>query len=130
MSDAPQEKIEDFDPLSDGFGFTVRWRWRNDSWMDFETFEVAGIEGDEGGTKLYDRKDWQKSGDEVASIDDAQVYCSGYIKWDGCAEIDFGSHHFCGARCFKKHIALMKWLYVRTYELLGRDPLDPWKEQP
>ena len=127
VSDVVQEKIEDFDPLADGFGFTIRWRWKNDSWMDFEVFEVSGLEG-EGGPKLYDQKDWQRSGDVVPSINDAEPYCTGYIKWDGCAEIDFESHHFCGSRCFKKHIALMRWLYTRAYEVLDREPFDPWEE--
>lgn len=125
--DDKRETIED---VGGEFGFRLRWRV-SDSWANVEVWEAAAVS---------DRKEFQlidaPLGEFTPDIERAEKYLHGFIKWDGCAELNQGCPHWCGAHHFKKHIGLLVHIYTRAPELMGRgfDGLDePWfdeKEKP
>ncbi len=125
MSDEKRVTIED---VGGDFGFRLKWSC-SETWADFEAFEIVSREGDEYKTPGFHAKDWQRCDEIVNDISKAQASVEGYIKWDGCSHIELNESHLCGAESFKKHIALMRYLYFRASELMGRgkDGLDePW----
>ncbi len=108
------------------FGFRIEWS-ALDHWADFKVYDICG----RGPEPMFHKKDASSYPDSVTDTAGADLYVSGYIKWDGCSQMDWGPEcsHFCGADAFKKHIALLKHLYLRAPELMGRgvDGLDePW----
>ena len=43
---------------------------------------------------------WLKDGamssmEETVSLINAEIYCDGWVKWDGCSDWSFGDYHFC-----------------------------------
>ena len=124
MSD-PEKRITIEDVLGewDFRAFRVRWRVL-DYWADLEVYEIVSV-GDE---PLFNKKGWVSSEEQTTDIDEAEPYVTGYIKWDGCTEFDFGSHHWCGPHFYKLHIDLLTHLYRRAYELMGREPFIAWGE--
>lgn len=122
MSDEKRITIE---RVGGDFGFWVRWA-ASDSWADFTVVEVVSF-NEEG--PFFRQKDGGE--DLTRQPEEAEVYCSGYIQWDGCSHVEQHEDHLCGACSFKKHIALLKYLYLRASEVMGRGPdgLDePWNE--
>lgn len=65
----------------------------------------------------------------VSDTERAEVYLSGFVKWDGCTELDMGCPHWCGPDGYKRHIALLEYIYKRAHELMEREPEDPWDEE-
>lgn len=118
--------IEDYDPMGDGFGFRCKWAVR-DHWADVEVFEVVAT-GDSNSPdkKFFELKDWQRSGDDTEDIEKAGPYLTGFVKWDGCTELDQGQPHWCGPHGYKKHIAILKYIFVRAHQLMGREPETSW----
>jgi len=130
MSDQPRILIED---IGGELGFRVRWSVL-DHWADFAVYSVVSAEQD--GLCL---KEFRKAGaaeDFTPNISDADVYCHGHIKWDGCSHVEQDEAHLCGAFMFKKHMALLRYLYVRAGELMNRpngeldEPWGVWDELP
>ena len=61
-------------------------------WLDFEVYEITGwIDGTPVKTE-YRSKDGVT---DTLNIEDAEPYFKGFIKWDGCAELDLRTH-ICG----------------------------------
>lgn len=121
-NDDKRETIED---VLGEFGFRLRWRV-SDCWADVEAFHVESI-FDEGG--LNRREFWMQGarGQEwTPDIDNAEHYLKGHVKWDGCTELDMGCPHWCGPDQYALHCALLKHIYTRAFELMGREPEDPW----
>ena len=56
-----------------GYAYRFRHRLANSSWMDFRLDEYVGGE----------------------SLEEVEEVASGYIKWDGCMEIELNKH-MCG----------------------------------
>lgn len=76
--------------------FVVRYWLINDVVMGFEAFRVIG----ESDSFLYEKKNSNHGMDSTEDLDDAQIFVSGDIKWDGCSNIYFneqdnGMIHFC-----------------------------------
>jgi len=107
------------------FGFRVRWSVQN-HWADVEVFKVAARVDDEGGIAEFLQADWTNSDQLVRDINQAEHYLSGFIKWDGCSELDQGCPHWCGPRDYQLHCDLLRYLYARAFELMGREPEEPW----
>ena len=122
MNDEHRITVEN---IQDELGFTVRWKVQ-DHWADVEVFEVAAF-GDDG--REYLIKDWAHSGELTADIDNAEIYLEGYVKWDGCTELDQGRPHWCGPDGYKRHIALLEYIYKRAFELMGREQYYPWEDK-
>lgn len=118
-------KIEDI--LGD-FGFTLRWQLLP-HWADVTAYEKVAQDC-ETGDCLYERKGATGSGDHVCHIDEAEPYLDGYVKWDGCTELDQGQQHWCGLEDYRKHCDLLQYIYVRSQQLIERADRDlfggPW----
>lgn len=67
-----------------------------------------------------------RDGDSV-DVDD-EVYLTGYVKWDGCTELDQGCNHWCGPCHYTRHFALLKHIYLRAFELMDRTPWEEWRD--
>jgi hypothetical protein len=109
-------KVEDI--LGD-FGFTLKWELL-DHWADITVYDKVGYEPGEPPKALYLRKGWKDSADHVYHIDEAQPYLTGFVKWDGCAELDQGTPHWCGLAGFKMHCDLLQYIYIRSQQLIKR----------
>lgn len=124
MSDEKKEIIEL--ALDDGgFGFRVRWRYES-HWADVEVWEVTGLIEGNPQRPTYLRKGATSGMDSVLSIDEAEHYLSGYIKWDACSHLEIGETHYCGVHSFQNHAKLMEYLYRRSRVLMGQE--DEWRD--
>lgn len=55
--------------------------------------------------------------------DDFELYLHGTIKWDGCSHVWFGNNqeepdgyqHLCGKMYWKRHCAVMEWIYKTIF---------------
>lgn len=52
----------------------------------------------------------------------------GWVKWDGCSDLHSDSFHLCGPDGYKKHFSLMRHVYLRAFQLMEREPDEPWDE--
>jgi hypothetical protein len=121
-----EEKRVTVEDILGEFGFRVRWRV-DDYWASVEVYEVVAIEC---GTEriLFAREDQRPpSNDDTDNVDEAEKYLEGFIKWDGCTELNQGRPHWCGPDGYKKHIALLEYIYKRAFELMGREPEERWE---
>ncbi len=108
------------------FGFRVRWEVE-DHWASVQVYEIVSIEiKDEVRIPEFFQKNWTNSADTTPSIDGAEAYIIGFVKWDGCSELDQGCPHWCSPDDYKKHIKLLEYIYKRAFELMGRAPNEFW----
>lgn len=94
---------------------------------DFVCIQCVAL-GDSGGK--YDIPWYPRAGataghDQVEKPELAQVYLSGHIKWDGCANLRFDEQdrvmlHFCGRRDAEKVGKLLGRLYDNAADLITR----------
>lgn len=127
MTESKTELIEDM-LANTGFGFRVRWSYLP-HWADVEAFEYIGNDVNEDGTdgpKFFNRKDSSYSPDAVYVMEEAEPYLTGYIKWDGCSELNIGCPHWCGPDDYRKHFRLLEALYRRAQELMKSGNWEPW----
>jgi len=124
IAQMPEKRITIEDILGD-FGFRVRWSVL-DYWADVEVFEIAG-RGVDPDCPLFALKGKPNEILEI-EIDDAEPYLEGFVKWDGCAELNQGQPHWCGPEVYKNHIELLKYIYRRAFELMGREPEEKWED--
>jgi hypothetical protein len=73
--------------------YTVRLKWGDDLWVDYEVFADLWSISDE--KQQWNRKGTTQRPDPVDSLDEAQPTVSGYVKWDGCQHIDWHEGHIC-----------------------------------
>lgn len=66
---------------------------------------------------------YEHSGDEA---DADRRYLYGFIKADGCTELDMGRPHWCGPHFYKLHCQLLSYIYRRAFELMGQPTDDRW----
>lgn len=124
MSEDKRITIED---IGGDFGFRLKWSV-SDSWANVTAYKIVAVE-DDSGKKFFERRPWKRSGDHVEHIDKAESYLDGWVKWDGCSELNQGKPHWCGPNDFKHHMALLKYIYLRAFELMGREPEEPWTDK-
>lgn len=115
------EKRETIEDVLGEFGFRLVWSVQ-DHWADVKAFEIVGR--NEDGNPLFDSDD---SPNRTMTTEDAREYLEGFVKWDGCTELDQGSPHWCGPYEYRKHFALLRYIYHRAYELMGCEPDEPWE---
>jgi hypothetical protein len=87
-------------------------------WLGFKVYRVLGRT--EGGTRMYNRDGYKSSPDPVELRSEAQVFLSGSIKWDGCADISVEDDplHFCGRSDMEEFIAVLSAIYDLAAELI------------
>jgi hypothetical protein len=81
-------------------GWLIRYTLANECWMDFKAYEALGKDyepaaNDPYGGAIFRRKGVRGSGNETENPDEAESI-DGFVKWDGCSEIETGRQHFCG----------------------------------
>ena len=124
----PQEqKRQTTEQILGDFGFVLRWSVL-DHWANVEVFEI-GARGDAG--PEFRMKETEGCGmiGFTPDMDKAEVYLDGFVKWDGCTELNMGQPHWCGAGGYENHILLLAHIYKRAFELMGREPEDEWTLQ-
>ena len=115
------------------FGFTVVWNRVEEHFVECCVYEVFSI--DDKGVKYYEHigKDGEIEGKK--DLETAEKYLTATIKWDSCSHFNFGDKdgyiHICGAHFYQEHIKLMRWLYNRAFELMGRKPQrgEEWEKE-
>ncbi len=96
-----------------------------DHWADVKVFEITSHAVD--ASPLFAKEDDIGIIALVESVDEARPYLTGYVKWDGCAELNQGCPHWCGPDYFKRHCDLLKHIYLRAFELMGLEPEEEWE---
>jgi len=70
--------------------------------MDFKVIEIVGEGLDpDPGVLFFTRRGALSTPDHVTQLDEAQVFMEGYLKWDGCMNVNIDTEdecmtHFCG----------------------------------
>ena len=106
------------------FGFRVRWE-AEDHYAKAVVWEISARE-DGTNIPLFDPVEGQGP---IQELDKAQVYLEATVKWDGCTHVNTpGYWHWCGPGCYRKHIALVEYLYRRAFELMGEGPEEAWED--
>lgn len=49
---------------------------------------------------------------------DSNRYADGFVKWDGCTEIQETDHHWCGGFHVSIHLKLIAYLYTHAFDLM------------
>lgn len=105
-----------------GGKFFVLWE-TEDTFAQITVHKIAGR--DAAGLPLFDGSSGLHTGD----TDVAEVYLEGFIKFDGEASLDQAAPHWEGLDDFKAHTALLRYLYERAFDLMGREPGQPWEDE-
>lgn len=109
--------------IDDVLGFRIVWETES-HWANVTVYEIIGTA--DNAAPLFNRKDSAFSPDFVYSHTEAEVYLDGFVKWDGCTELNQGTPHWCGAHGYKQHCDLLRYIYDRSFILMGVTPLDTW----
>ena len=124
MKETEERRVTVEDVLGE-FGFRVRWSV-TDYHAEVEAYELVSSVPE----KVFAQKNWRSLPSDVTTdIDEGEIYLTGFVKWDGCTELSQGQPHWCGPDGYKKHIALIKYIYHRAFELMGREPEEPWGDE-
>lgn len=100
----PEEKQIAIYPPKEIGDFWIKAEY-TDCWCEFTCVEAIADDG--AGTTLSYGKNWNRGTGEQSLVEDptqADVYLSGHIKWDGCANLRFEEQeedcgiHLCGRR--------------------------------
>lgn len=108
------------------FGFRVLWGV-SDTWANVAAFVIEQYEDSDAGWEAEFTPDDDSVRGLTPHVYEAEPYLQGYVKWDGCAELDQGGPHWCGAKHFKRHMKLLEHVYKRAMELMGRSEY-PWDD--
>jgi hypothetical protein len=126
MNEGPKETIDR--DIIGVWGFVVVWSVES-QWANLKAYKITARPDD--GRPLFAKKNWESlPNDETEHLDDAEIYLEGFVKWDGCSELNQGQPHWCGPDDYKKHMAILKWIYHRAFELMGREPEEEWGYGP
>ena len=71
----------------DDIGFAAKVTKQESHWIEFSVYEIEGVA--DKGQRFFHRKDSPVSPDPVESMDEADVYLHGSVKWDGCSNWHF-----------------------------------------
>jgi hypothetical protein len=101
----------------------------DDVTVKFSAVRISGFA--ESGAHVYAKDDERGCSGVTDDFDDANVFLSGRIKWDGCADMKFDEQetvmlHFCGRNDVANLGALLPRLYDLAAELMPEhaDELD------
>lgn len=62
--------------------------------------------------------EWSSFGNYVnfTVFADEERYADGFVKWDGCTEIQETRHHWCGGHQVSMHLKLIAYIYTRAFD--------------
>lgn len=109
-----------------GFGFLIEWDVL-DNWADVKVWAQSGVTVPDDGSEGVVLYSSDGCGADLESTEGAEVYLEGYIKWDGCTELDMGRPHWCGPLDWQKHIALLEHIWRTAFELMGKPLRSQWE---
>lgn len=106
--------IKHFDDI--GYVVWARIGEANDCYVDVKAYAINARDTD--GIYLYQRAGATNSMDLVESINEAELFLSGSVKWDGCSNLRFDEQdhvmlHFCS----KKDAVAIGTLLGRVYDI-------------
>lgn len=90
--------------------------------MEFKAYEVVEATDAKGAKSiLYAGKE----DDYVNTLDEAQIYLSGSVKWDGCSNLNFDAQescmlHFCSLAGVQEMAAMIAKVYEIAKENIKR----------
>lgn len=95
-------------------GYTV-WTKTYSHWVEFKTYYLLWIKD---GKPSWNRSGHDSSPDPVELLSEAEVFCSGDVKWDGCANFHFDEQERCMLHtCGRDGIANIGILLGRVHDL-------------
>ena len=105
----------------DDLGFTVAWELSGEHWCEFTVYKIACPYTEGQQERAWNRKDYNSTPDCVDSIELAQPFVHGHVKWDGCSNWHFDEQenimlHFCS----KAETGNVGRLLERLYELAAK----------
>ena len=109
------------------YGF--RLVWQVDNYVaNVAAYKIASIViGDTDADDVIQFESVTGTGEQFTSdLDKSVIYLDGFVKWDGCTELDMGCPHWCSPLDYIKHGELLKHIYHRAFELMGRTPDEAW----
>jgi hypothetical protein len=125
MSASAEARVVIEDVLDD-FGFRLRWEAR-DHLARVRAFRI--VARGEDGRPLFTRDGADGPvTDMLDGIEGAESFLDCTIKWDGCSHLELHETHFCGPGCWQDLADLLRHLWVRAFELMGREPEEDWAE--
>lgn len=109
------------------FGFRLAWEV-DDYHANVTAYKIASIViGDRDSDDVIQFESVSGTGEQfTADLGSAEKYLSGFVKWDGCTELDMGCPHWCSPLDYIKHGELLKHIYQRAFVLMGRKPDEEW----
>ena len=109
------------------FGFRLVWEVDNYR-ARVSAYKIASIViGDTDADDVIQFESVIGTGEQFTSdLDKSVIYLDGFVKWDGCTELDMGCPHWCSPLDYIKHGELLKHIYQRAFELMGREPDEAW----
>ena len=139
MTDTPDRVV--VEDVFGEFGFRVRWTLYPSHIEGVfciataEVWEILTYRNFHGPNQspCFHKDGADDCSEHVDTVDESDKYLRARIKWDGCSNVDFQEEtetHLCGTVEWKKHIALLCYLYNRAFQLMNRDMEDPWDSTP
>jgi hypothetical protein len=104
-------------------GFHILWQIYSHV-AEFIVIQVTAVEMDNNKAHY----DTNSPGGSTDDITQAEIYLKGSVKWDGCSDIHFGYHHWCGPEYWAKHMLLMEHLYKTSFIRMEREAADDGNE--
>ena len=116
------EKVEHIEHIMGILGFTLLWTFDKDNPCSVECSVYRKITtGDDGPEYEISLNCYTKD------IREATPDVRAYMKWDSCEHFWFGDEdgymHLCGVADLREHIALIKHMYKKSFELMGKEPI-------
>lgn len=106
------------------FGFVLKWSVER-HWANVEVYRVVATEGD-ANAPLFEDVEGFSTERLTDLLDNAKIYLDGFVKWDGCSELDQRCPHWCGDGDFKAHCILLLHICCRAKELMDQAPEPDW----
>lgn len=87
--------------------------------VGFHIFKIEAYEGlTQDDSPLYDKKEQEFSGDHTSDITEAEVFCHGNVKWDGCSNWYFDSQDDCYLHgCEREHLVNIGLILAACWDM-------------
>ena len=118
----PEPKTYGQKHLDIGLGWLLVYE-HTSHWMDFKAYQVVSSEvyDAKSGARLptlYSKADCLPTD----NLDEAEPEFTGYVKWDGCCELDLDYNHFCGRQNMEELTQVLLELHKLCLLLPNVDP--------
>ena len=95
--------------------------------VEYKIYVLEGFSGPDG-SPLFHRKDSRVSPDSVETIEEADIYAHGSVKWDGCSNWYFDEQDRCMLHgCDRYHLTNLGEVLARCWDMT-KDLCPAWLE--